>query len=95
MGYSFYLILSLQKVDTATLSTGSGDTRSDLMKDIRQGIELRPAKERELGSQRLGDNGGGTDALADALRRALAARGNAIHSDEDETDSEDNDNEWD
>ncbi|XP_017031672.1 actin nucleation-promoting factor WASL [Drosophila kikkawai] len=86
---------TLKKVDTAALSTGSGDTRSDLMKDIRQGIELRPAKERELGSQRLSDNGGGTDALADALRRALAARGNAIHSDEDETDSEDNDNEWD
>ncbi|XP_052834918.1 actin nucleation-promoting factor WASL isoform X2 [Drosophila gunungcola] len=85
----------LKKVDTTALSTGSGDSRSDLMKDIRQGTVLKPAKERELGSQRNSDNGGGTDALADALRRALAARGNAIHSDEDETDSSDNEGEWD
>ncbi|XP_017055289.1 neural Wiskott-Aldrich syndrome protein isoform X2 [Drosophila ficusphila] len=85
----------LKKVDTSALSTGSGDSRSDLMKDIRQGTVLKPAKERELGSQRNSDNGGGTDALADALRRALAARGNAIHSDEDETESSDNEGEWD
>jgi len=45
------------------------------MKDIRQGTVLKPAKERELGSQRNSDSGAGTDALADALRRALAARG--------------------
>ncbi|XP_017006200.2 actin nucleation-promoting factor WASL isoform X1 [Drosophila takahashii] len=85
----------LKKVDAAALSTSSGDSRSDLMKDIRQGTVLKPAKERELGSQRNSDNGGGTDALADALRRALAARGNAIHSDEDETESSDNEGEWD
>ncbi|XP_037711931.1 neural Wiskott-Aldrich syndrome protein [Drosophila subpulchrella] len=85
----------LKKVDTAALSTGSGDSRSDLMKDIRQGTVLKPAKERELGSQRNSDNGGGTDALADALRRALTVRGNAIHSDEDETESSDNEDEWD
>lgn len=90
-----YLTLSEQKVDTTALSTGSGDSRSDLMKDIRQGTVLKPAKERELGSQRNSDSGAGTDALADALRRALAARGNAIHSDEDETESSDNEGEWD
>lgn len=87
---------TLKKVDTAALSTGSGDSRSDLMSEIRQGFELRPAAERELGSQRNSESTGGTDALADALRRALAARGNAMHSDDDEsTGSSDNDGEWD
>ncbi|KAH8295451.1 hypothetical protein KR018_011347 [Drosophila ironensis] len=87
---------TLKKVDPAALSTGSGDSRSDLMTEIRQGIELRPANERELGSQRTSENAGGTDALADALRRALAARGNAMHSDDDDsTESSDNDGEWD
>ncbi|SPP80773.1 neural Wiskott-Aldrich syndrome protein isoform X1 [Drosophila guanche] len=87
----------LKKVDTAALSTGSGDSRSDLMTEIRMGIELKPATERELGSQRVSTDGGpgGTDALADALRRALAARGTAMHSDDDESESTDNDGEWD
>ncbi|XP_017092829.2 actin nucleation-promoting factor WASL isoform X1 [Drosophila bipectinata] len=87
---------TLKKVDTAALSTGSGDSRSDLMSEIRQGFELRPAHERELGSQRNSESTGGTDALADALRRALAARGNAMHSDDDDSSgSSDNDGEWD
>ncbi|XP_068155283.1 actin nucleation-promoting factor WASL [Drosophila tropicalis] len=85
---------TLKKVDTAALSTGSGDSRSDLMSEIRTGIELKPATQRELGNQRDSGNEG-TDALANALRRALAARGNAIHSDDDESESSDNDGEWD
>lgn len=83
-------------MDTAALSTGSGDSRSDLMSEIRQGFELRPAAERELGSQRNSEGTGGTDALADALRRALEARGRAFHSDgDDSSESSDNDGEWD
>ncbi|XP_017141312.1 neural Wiskott-Aldrich syndrome protein isoform X2 [Drosophila miranda] len=87
----------LKKVDTAALSTGSGDSRSDLMTEIRTGIVLKPADKRDLGSQRISSDGGagGTDALADALRRALAARGTAMHSDDDESESTDNDGEWD
>ncbi|KAH8381835.1 hypothetical protein KR009_000511 [Drosophila setifemur] len=86
----------LKKVDHATLSTGSADSRSDLLKEIRHGVELKPATERELGSQRTSDSTGGTDALADALRRALAARGTAMHSDDDDSSaSTDNDGEWD
>lgn len=88
-----------QKVDTSTLSTGSGgsnsDNRTDLLSEIRQGVELRSAANRELGAQR-DSSGAGTDALADALRRALQERGRAIRSsDEDDDDSSDNDGEWD
>lgn len=87
---------TLKKVDQSALSTGSGDSRSDLMSEIRQGIELRPVESRELppASNRSSENSG-TDALADALRRALQDRGRAIHSSDDDSDeSSDNDGEW-
>lgn len=88
-----------QKVDTSKISTGSGgsnnDNRTDLLSEIRQGVDLRPAANRELGAQRE-SSGAGTDALADALRRALQERGRAIRSsDEDDDDSSENDGEWD
>lgn len=89
---------TLKKVDPATLSTGSGsdDGRNNLLKEIRQGVELRPAGEREL-SQRDSSNSagcGGTDALADALKRALQERSRALRLSDEEEDSSDND-EWD
>lgn len=87
---------TLKKVDSTTLSTGSGsdDGRNNLLKEIRQGVELRPAGEREL-SQRDSNNstGGGTDALADALKRALQERSKALRLSDEEDDSSDND-EW-
>lgn len=76
------------------MSTGSGDARNDLLSEIRQGVELRPASSRELGQQRDSDNGPGTDALADALRRALQERGRVLRSSDEESDSTDN-GEWD
>lgn len=81
---------ALRKVDPATLSTGSGsdDGRSNLLKEIRLGVELRPAGEHHRESVNRG-----TDALADALRRALQERSKAIQS-SDEEESSDND-EWD
>lgn len=95
----YIFLRSYQKVDTSTLSTGSGgsnsDNRTDLLSEIRQGVELRSAANRELGAQR-DSSGAGTDALADALRRALQERGRAIRSsDEDDDDSSENDGEWD
>lgn len=82
-------------MDHAALSTGSGDgdTRSDLLSEIRQGVELRPAADR--GQRDSSTKSSGTDALADALRRALQERGKALHSsDEEDSDSTDN-GEWD
>ncbi|XP_055849589.1 actin nucleation-promoting factor WASL isoform X2 [Episyrphus balteatus] len=90
---------TLKKVDTSTLSTGSGDSRSELLSEIRSGIELRPVENRELApaSNRASDDSCGTDALADALRRALQERGRVIQSsdDDDSNQSSDNDGEWD
>lgn len=87
----------LKKVDPATLSTGSGsgsgsgsgDARSDLLSEIRQGIELKPAAGRELGDECYR----ATDALADALRKALEKRSHALQSSDDEDESTDNE-EW-
>ncbi|XP_055639547.1 actin nucleation-promoting factor WASL-like isoform X2 [Toxorhynchites rutilus septentrionalis] len=96
---------TLKKVDQSALSTGSGgsaDPRSDLLSQIRDGIELRPVTDREQGAQvdrssgSAGSGEVGTDALADALRRALAERGRAIRSsDEDDSDSNSANDEWD
>lgn len=81
-------------MDHAALSTGSGgDTRNDLLSEIREGIQLRPAGDR--GQRDSSTKSGGTDALADALRRALQERGRVLRSsDEEESESSDN-GEWD
>lgn len=86
---------TLRKVDPATLSTGSGDARSDLMNEIQKGIELRPVADREISDSRDSYGKGGTDALADALRKALEKRCRDLQgSSDDDDDSTDND-EWD
>uniref|UniRef100_A0A182MBE4 Neural Wiskott-Aldrich syndrome protein n=1 Tax=Anopheles culicifacies TaxID=139723 RepID=A0A182MBE4_9DIPT len=93
---------TLKKVDqSAQHSTGSGDMRNDLMTEIQQGFQLRPVANRELNAvgERTSGGGGsgdvGTDALADALRRALAERGRVIRpSDEDDSDSNSNNTDW-
>ncbi|XP_013097655.1 actin nucleation-promoting factor WASL isoform X2 [Stomoxys calcitrans] len=88
--------VALKKVDTSALSTGSGDSHGDLMSEIRMGFELKPAQSREIPANRISDeNVSGTDALADALRRALLDRGRVIQSSDDESDSSGNDDEWD
>uniref|UniRef100_A0A182Q3W7 Wiskott-Aldrich syndrome protein n=1 Tax=Anopheles farauti TaxID=69004 RepID=A0A182Q3W7_9DIPT len=95
---------TLKKVDQSAHSTGSGgsgDARNDLMTEIQQGFQLRPVANRELnavGDRNSGSGSGGdvgTDALADALRRALAERGRVIRpSDEDDSDSNSNNTDW-
>lgn len=108
MSYFFHLS---QPVDQSALSTGSGsggggsDLRGDLMSQIRSGgVVLRPVQDREQnagpGTDRSSGSAGsgdcGTDALADALRRALAERGRVIRSsDEDDSDSNSANDDWD
>lgn len=86
--------------------SGSGsDPRGDLMSQIRGGgVVLRPVQDREQnagpGTDRSSGSAGsgdcGTDALADALRRALAERGRVIRSsDEDDSDSNSANDDWD
>lgn len=86
-------------MDPSTLSTtssGSSDNRTDLLSEIRQGVELRSAANRELGAQRESSGAVATDALAAALKRALQERGRALRSsDEDDDDDSENDGEWD
>uniref|UniRef100_A0A1B0D5N4 Uncharacterized protein n=2 Tax=Phlebotomus papatasi TaxID=29031 RepID=A0A1B0D5N4_PHLPP len=83
-------------VDRSNVGGGSGDSRSDLLEEIRRGKGLKPASERELPSVQRSNSGAGTDALADALRRALMERGRVIRSsDEESNNSTDNDGEWD
>lgn len=90
--------LKLRTVDPATLSTGSGsgsgDVRSALMDEIRGGKELRPV---ERNAQRNSDeltNADPVSGLAGALRRALEERKRALNLSDDESDSTDDNDEW-
>lgn len=87
----------LKKIDTSsTASNSSGDSRSDLLSEIRGGIELRPVSDRSNNQANRSSDGNGTDALADALRRALEQRKTAINgssSSESENENSD-DGEW-
>lgn len=68
----------LKKVEASSTSSNSGDSHTDLLSQIRGGIELRPVTERPVANRSSGD-GAGADALADALRRALELRKTAIN----------------
>lgn len=84
----------LRKVTTPVEQTNSGgDSRNDLMSEIRSGVELRPVADRPQENRSSTEQG--TDALADALRRALELRKTAIRPDS-SSESEDpyDDNEW-
>lgn len=92
---------NLKKVDTSSnTSTSSGcDSRGDLMSEIQKGIKLKPASTREsnpLAPNRSSGGGNVTDALAQALRDALASRGQALRPESSDSESDDNnDEDWD
>lgn len=93
----FFFIIHLQKVDTAALSTGSGDSHSDLMSEIRGGFELKPSHDRTPVNRNSDDGSGpaGSDELAVALRRALLERERVMQpSDDENDDSSGNDDDW-
>lgn len=82
---------TLKKVDSMAQKDDNDNEnkRNDLMSEIRQGKELRSANERDSPP-----SAGGTDALADALRRALQERSKVMCSSDEEGDSSDNNDEW-
>lgn len=86
----------LKKVEVPAATNSGGDSRNDLLSEIRGGIELRPVSDRPAANRSSGD-GAGTDALADALRRALEQRKVAIQGGSSSSSSEDqnsDDGEW-
>lgn len=87
----------LKKVEVSSnASNNSGDSRGDLLSEIRGGIELRPVSDRPTANRSSGD-GTGTDALADALKRALELRKAAINGGSSSSESENqysDDGEW-
>lgn len=92
---------NLKKVETSsnTSNSSGGDTRGDLMSEIQKGIKLKPASTREsnpLAPNRSSGGGNVTDALAQALRDALASRGQALRPESSDSESYDNnDEDWD
>lgn len=80
--------ITLKSVSSQKDNNGNENSRDGLLNEIRQGKELRPAADRESPP-----SAGGTDALADALRRALQERSKALCSSDEEGDSSEND-EW-
>lgn len=83
----------LQKVSkTETKPAPVNDSRSDLLEQIRQGIELRPVPNEVKATPPPAYQ----DGLASALTRALAERSRAIHSESDESTSDTSeDDDWD
>ncbi|KAJ8920643.1 hypothetical protein NQ315_004782 [Exocentrus adspersus] len=69
------------------------DARSDLLSEIRKGCKLKPVEERDVKpiSNPPPEQGGAID-LSTALKRALAERSIAIHSEDDDDDT--TDDEW-
>lgn len=70
------------------------DARSDLLSEIRKGCKLKPVEERDIKpiSNPPPEQGGVVD-LSIALKKALADRSIAIHS-EDDDDDVSTDDEW-
>lgn len=68
------------------------DSRGELLRQIREGIELKPVRNEAKSNTISGLRGG----LAGALSRALAERSRAIHSESEESTSDTtDDDEWD
>lgn len=83
----------LKKVDKTEIKPALvEDSRDELLRQIREGIELKPVR-NEAKSNTVPILRGG---LADALSRALAERSRAIHSESEESTSDTtDDDEWD
>ncbi|XP_024876801.1 neural Wiskott-Aldrich syndrome protein-like [Temnothorax curvispinosus] len=83
----------LRKVDKTEIKPALvEDSRGDLLRQIREGIELKPVRNEAKSNTVPALRGG----LADALSRALAERSRAIHSESEESTSDTtDDDEWD
>lgn len=87
-------ISNLQKVNKTETKPAPvvEDSRQDLLRQIREGIELKPVPNEVKSNTAPTPRGG----LAGALSRALAERSRAIHSEsEDSTSDTTDDDEWD
>lgn len=80
-----------------SVSETATNSSLNLLQEIRQGKELRPAAERELNAAAPRDSGGsgGVVNMALALRHALEERQRAIGGSSDESDGDSSDNDWD
>lgn len=80
----------LKKVEAPAFT----ENKSDLLSEIRSGFELRPVGDRPVANRSSGD-GAGTDALADALRKALELRKMKVtESSSSESEQVSDDGEW-
>ncbi|KYM94691.1 PREDICTED: neural Wiskott-Aldrich syndrome protein-like [Cyphomyrmex costatus] len=84
---------TLKKVDKTEMKPALvEDSRCELLRQIREGIELKPVRNEAKSNSVPALRGG----LADALSRALAERSRAIHSESEESTSDTtDDDEWD
>ncbi|OWR40727.1 Wiskott-Aldrich syndrome protein [Danaus plexippus plexippus] len=91
---------NLRPVDSVSKSSAStDDSRNNLLSEIRQGITLKSVRRESVtaGDEKTTNNVENASGLAGALARALKERARAIHSsdDEDDTDNTTSDGEWD
>ncbi|XP_063829669.1 actin nucleation-promoting factor WASL-like [Ostrinia nubilalis] len=85
---------SLKPVEVSAKPPVVEDSRSNLLSEIRQGVELR-AVSRSTSNTASDSSRACGDGLAGALARALQERNRAIHSDSDSDSDETSDGEWD
>ncbi|XP_047540366.1 neural Wiskott-Aldrich syndrome protein-like [Vanessa atalanta] len=88
---------SLRHVEVGSKTSLNDDSRSNLLSEIRQGINLRSVRRSSSsGEERSASSAGEACGLAGALQRALQERARAIHSSESEdSDNTTSDGEWD
>ncbi|XP_072935575.1 actin nucleation-promoting factor WAS-like [Epargyreus clarus] len=88
---------SLKHVEVASKAPANEDSRSNLLSEIRQGIELRSVSRSASNPSRAeAEDVGAVSGLAGALARALRDRARVIHSsDSDLSDATTSDGEWD
>ncbi|KAI5635844.1 hypothetical protein NE865_11446 [Phthorimaea operculella] len=86
---------TLRKVDVEKKPVVE-DSRSNLLSEIRQGIELKSVPKNTNANEKP-PRATASSGLADALKRALDERSRAIHSDSDEDDDDEttSEGEWD
>ncbi|CAK1548741.1 unnamed protein product [Leptosia nina] len=84
---------SLRKVEVGAKPVGNEDSRSNLLSEIRQGINLRAVKPPD--SSQAPEARPPACGLAGALAKALQERARAIHSSDSEDSETTSDGEWD
>ncbi|XP_045457076.1 neural Wiskott-Aldrich syndrome protein-like [Melitaea cinxia] len=86
---------TLRHVEVGSKTSLNDDSRSNLLSEIRQGVNLKSVQRSSSSGEERGAAGDGASGLAGALARALQERARAIQSSDSEGSGDTSDGEWD